>query len=97
MGMLEAVCRKYNFCMFLLQAPAMDSVIGLQWGNYVGSPDQPEPVMAWSQNHGSVIASLVALPTHDVFGLGLDSCLLVMYSKEKGKLISIWLKNIYIN
>ena len=67
------------------QSSVMKNVTGVRWGNYVGSPDHPDPVMAWSQNHGSLIASLVALPTEDVFGLRLHSSLLVMYSKEKGR------------
>ena len=63
----------------------MKSVKGLKWGNYVGSPDYPDPVVTWTKGHpGEVVASLVALPTGEVFGLGPDSCLLVMYSKEKG-------------
>ena len=66
------------------QLSALSSVSGLRWGNYVGSPDQPDPRLAWSQSHHATVASLVALPTGQVFGLGPNSHLLVMYSKERG-------------
>lgn len=63
----------------------MKSVLGLKWGMFVGSPDLTAPVMTWLQNHGSIVESLIALPTGEVFGVGACSCLLVMYSKEKGR------------
>ena len=63
----------------------MKEVAGLKWGNYVGSPAHPEPSLAWTQSYGSVVATVVSLPTGDVFGLGPCSTLLVMYSKETGK------------
>ena len=63
----------------------MKEVTGLKWGNYVGSPAYPDPVLAWTQNYGSMVASVVSLPTGDVFGLGPCSTLLVMYSKETGQ------------
>lgn len=64
--------------------PLGDLVQGLKWGTYVGSPDHSPPVLTWLQNHGSTVCSLVALPTGEVFGLGPQSSLLVIYSKEKG-------------
>ncbi|XP_064622032.1 lysosomal-trafficking regulator-like isoform X2 [Lineus longissimus] len=62
----------------------LPTVKGLKWGNYVGSPDLQDPVPTWQQSHGNAVMSLVALPTGDQFGLGPCSCLLVMYSKERG-------------
>ena len=63
----------------------MKEVTGLRWGNYVGSPAHSDPVLAWTQTYGSMVASVVSLPTGDVFGLGPCSTLLVMYSKETGQ------------
>lgn len=71
-------------CFPLWQKSPLKTVKGLVWGSYVGSPDQGEPTMIWIQNHPSAISLLVALPTGGMFGLGANSCLLVMYSKEKG-------------
>ena len=69
----------------MLQSWPLRNIAGLKWGSYVGSPDCPDPVLSWMQSHGSAVASLVALPTGEVFGLRPSSCLLVMYSKEKGE------------
>ena len=77
-----AVCDKPD--CFHLQLQPLRNISGLKWGNYVGSPDWPDPVLSWMQPHGSAVSSLVALPTGEVFGLGPNSCLIVMYSKEKG-------------
>jgi len=77
-----AACNKPD--RFLLQLQPLRNISGLKWGNYVGSPDWPDPVLSWLQPHGSAVSSLVALPTGEVFGLGPNSCLIVMYSKEKG-------------
>ena len=65
------------------------SVEGLMWGNYIGSPDQSDPVMVWSEQHPATIHSLFALPSKKVFGLKDKSCLLVMHKnavKEIGEL-----------
>ena len=77
------MCKKWLFLP--VQCEPLTTVEGLQWGTYVGSPDLPAPTLTWVQNHGSTVSSLVALPTGEVFGLGPNSCLLVMYSKEKGQ------------
>ena len=71
-----------------LQMSASYSVEGLKWGNYLGSPDHPDPVLAWSEKHPVTIRSLYALPSKRVFGLKSNSCLLVMHKnavKEIGK------------
>ena len=70
----------------IFQLSPLPNVTGLRWGDYVGSPDYGDPMPVWTQTHASRVASLVALPTGEVFGLGPDNCLLVMYSKEKGKI-----------
>ena len=62
----------------------VSTVIGLKWGTYIGSPSCGLPKLVWEQNHGSTVKTLVTLPSEHIFGLGACSCLLAMYSKEKG-------------
>ncbi|KAM9383537.1 lysosomal-trafficking regulator [Phaethornis superciliosus] len=57
---------------------------GLKWGEYVGSPSAPDPVVCFSQPHGERFGSLQALPTKAVCGLSCKFCLLMIYSKEQG-------------
>ncbi|KAJ8248339.1 hypothetical protein GJAV_G00240950 [Gymnothorax javanicus] len=59
-------------------------VKGLKWGEYVGSPSAPDPVVCFSKPHGEHLASLLALPTRAVCGLSLNFCLMMIYSKEQG-------------
>uniref|UniRef100_A0A8C5F1V9 Lysosomal-trafficking regulator n=1 Tax=Gopherus evgoodei TaxID=1825980 RepID=A0A8C5F1V9_9SAUR len=57
---------------------------GLKWGEYVGSPSAPDPVVCFSQPHGERFGSLQALPTRAICGLSQKFCLLMVYSKEQG-------------
>ncbi|XP_058165487.1 lysosomal-trafficking regulator isoform X2 [Dasypus novemcinctus] len=57
---------------------------GLKWGEYVGSPSAPVPVVCFSQPHGERFGSLQALPTRAICGLSRNFCLLMIYSKEQG-------------
>nr|XP_013800926.1 PREDICTED: lysosomal-trafficking regulator [Apteryx mantelli mantelli] len=57
---------------------------GLKWGEYVGSPSAPDPVVCFSQPHGERFGSLQALPTKAICGLSRKFCLLMVYSKEQG-------------
>ncbi|XP_008585444.1 PREDICTED: lysosomal-trafficking regulator, partial [Galeopterus variegatus] len=57
---------------------------GLKWGEYVGSPSAPGPVVCFSQPHGERFGSLQALPTRAICGLSKNFCLLMTYSKEQG-------------
>ncbi|XP_004691083.1 PREDICTED: lysosomal-trafficking regulator [Condylura cristata] len=59
-------------------------VKGLKWGEFVGSPSAPVPVVCFSQPHGERFGSLQALPTRAICGLSQSFCLLVTYSKEQG-------------
>ena len=63
--------------------PGLDTVRGLKWGTYCGSPACDEPRTRWIQRHGGHVSSLVALPTGEVFGLGPRSHLMVNYSKQQ--------------
>lgn len=57
---------------------------GLKWGEYVGSPSAPVPVVCFKQPHGERFGSLQALPTKAICGLSQNFCLLMTYSKEQG-------------
>ncbi|XP_031435189.1 lysosomal-trafficking regulator isoform X2 [Clupea harengus] len=59
-------------------------VKGLKWGEYVGSPSAPDPVVCFSQPHGERFGSLLALPTRAICGLSRKFCLMMIYSKEQG-------------
>ncbi|XP_064408757.1 lysosomal-trafficking regulator [Latimeria chalumnae] len=59
-------------------------VKGLKWGEYVGSPSAPDPVVCFSQCHGEKFGSLQALPTRAICGLSCKFCLMMIYSKEQG-------------
>ncbi|KAF6725608.1 Lysosomal-trafficking regulator [Oryzias melastigma] len=57
---------------------------GLKWGEFVGSPSAPDPVVCFSQPHGERFGSLLALPTRAICGLSRQFCLMMIYSKEQG-------------
>ncbi|XP_043535949.1 lysosomal-trafficking regulator isoform X1 [Chiloscyllium plagiosum] len=57
---------------------------GLKWGEYVGSPSAPDPVVCFCQPHGEQFGSLLALPTRAICGLSKKFCLMMIYSKEQG-------------
>ena len=64
---------------------------GLKWGEYVGSPSSPDPVVCFSQPHGERFGSLLALPTRAICGLSRKFCLMMIYSKEQGRVhLSLW-------
>uniref|UniRef100_A0A3B3DVL9 Lysosomal trafficking regulator n=1 Tax=Oryzias melastigma TaxID=30732 RepID=A0A3B3DVL9_ORYME len=56
---------------------------GLKWGEFVGSPSAPDPVVCFSQPHGERFGSLLALPTRAICGLSRQFCLMMIYSKEQ--------------
>ncbi|XP_075225539.1 lysosomal-trafficking regulator mauve isoform X2 [Lycorma delicatula] len=59
------------------------SVKGIQWGNYAGSPDEPNASVIYKHQHRLPVMKLIPLLTNDVFGLAPSSCLLLTYSKSK--------------
>lgn len=67
-----------------LQSP-LPWIKGLKWGEYVGSPCTPDPVVCFSQPHGERFGSLLALPTRAICGLSHKFCLMMIYSKEQGR------------
>ena len=77
----------HTVCVFVsLQIASLSGVRSLHWGDYVGSPDCAPPAVIHRRETRSVgAASLLALPTGEVFGIRKDSCLLTMCSKDRGK------------
>ncbi|KAL5007985.1 hypothetical protein ScPMuIL_013566 [Solemya velum] len=68
----------------IINSPSpISTVMGVKWGQYVGSADLPQPTITWKNTYSAIVSSLVALPTGEVFGIGANSCFLVMYSKER--------------
>lgn len=65
----------------LKQPSPLPQISGLRWGDYVGSPDCPNPTITSCEEWKVDITGLVVLPTGQVFGLGPNSSLLV---KQKG-------------
>uniref|UniRef100_A0A0L8HLN3 BEACH domain-containing protein n=2 Tax=Octopus bimaculoides TaxID=37653 RepID=A0A0L8HLN3_OCTBM len=64
---------------------SLSCVKGLNWGDYVGSPDCPPPAVIHRKETRSVAAvKLIALQTGEVFGIRNESCLLTMCSKDRG-------------
>lgn len=75
-------CRQ--FPLLPSQSP-LPWIKGLKWGEYVGSPSTPDPVVCFSQPHGETFGSLLALPTRAICGLSHKFCLMMIYSKEQGR------------
>ena len=44
----------------------LDHIIGLQWGSYVGSPSQKDPVIVWSTKQTVVVKKLVSAMNNEV-------------------------------
>jgi len=60
-----------------VEASPVVQVSGLCWGDYIGSPDHPPPVIAWSSDRRQTIVKLATLSTGEIFGLDACSTLLV--------------------
>lgn len=87
--LLESVTRRHVHPVIARPLPPPQSPLpwikGLKWGEYVGSPSAPDPVVCFSQPHGERFGSLLALPTRAICGLSRKFCLMMIYSKEQGK------------
>lgn len=66
--------------------PLGGTVQNLRWGNYVGSPAEGEPRVAWRHAHRTPVAGLVPLRTNDVFGLAPCTSLLLAHQGRGGLL-----------
>src|SRR4029434_6413001 len=74
-----------SLSLSLLAQSPLPWVKGLKWGEYVGSPSAPDPVVRVRQPHGERFGSLLALPTRAICGLSRKFCLLMIHSKEQGE------------
>ncbi|KAH9506209.1 hypothetical protein DERF_010951 [Dermatophagoides farinae] len=70
------------------QSPAMGEVIGLKWGNYVGSPIYQTPVICFHKRFSLRIDRLVSLPTNDLLLLPPNSSPLVAYNQARNQFIN---------
>ncbi|XP_069116272.1 lysosomal-trafficking regulator-like isoform X2 [Argopecten irradians] len=61
----------------------LPSVCGLKWGVYAGSPQLEPPVVVWQEKYETTMASLFALSTGEIIGVGEDSYCVTMNSKPK--------------
>ncbi|KFM67637.1 Lysosomal-trafficking regulator, partial [Stegodyphus mimosarum] len=60
----------------------IDTVTGLRWGSYVGSPSTGIPSLVWCRKQNVVLGSFLPLLTNYVFGLGENICLLLNHKKD---------------
>ncbi|OTF73990.1 BEACH domain containing protein, partial [Euroglyphus maynei] len=67
---------------------AMNEVIGLKWGDYVGSPIYQTPVVCFHKRFSFRIDRLVALPTNDLLLLPPNSSPLVAYNAARNQFIN---------
>lgn len=79
------ICRSPGNFLFTPPQSPLPWIKGLKWGEYVGSPSAPDPVVCFSQPHGERFGSLLALPTRAICGLSRKFCLMMIYSKEQGR------------
>ena len=61
---------------------ALDRVLGLRWGRYVGSPSLPQPKVVWRGRGAAKVAAFAALDNHEVHGLPAQAGLVVRYSQD---------------
>lgn len=71
---------------------AMNEVIGLKWGTYVGSPIFGKPRLCFQKKLAKNFGRLWALPTNDILLLPSDACLLVTYNQQR----NVFLNTLYI-
>lgn len=78
-----------QFMVCLKQPSPLPEISGLRWGDYVGSPDCPNPTIVSCEEWKVDVTSLVVLVTGQFFGLQPNSCLLV---KQKG----LFMPNVFL-
>lgn len=68
--------------------PVLCEVPSLVWGEYVGSPTAPDPVVSFRKNLRRRFIMKATL-TNDVFGSPCRSCLLISYSNKMRPLLNV--------
>ncbi|XP_071033257.1 lysosomal-trafficking regulator, partial [Parasteatoda tepidariorum] len=66
----------------------VDTVNGLHWGNYVGSPSTAAPSLVWCRKQKVVLCNLLPLLANYIFGLGENICLILNHRKNPGSNVS---------
>jgi len=67
--------------------PVLDSVVGLRWGDYLGSPvDSVEPKLAVNEVIGA--QRIVSVPTGEIFGLSDSTCVITHEVKSGDEVTS---------
>ncbi|GIY61707.1 lysosomal-trafficking regulator [Caerostris darwini] len=60
----------------------VDTVKGLRWGDFVGSPSTRAPSLVWCRKQTVVLGSFLPLLANYMFGLGENICLLLNQKKN---------------
>ena len=63
----------------------LNTVEGLKWGQYVGSPALGAPAVGFSQTVNSSVRTLVCLKNDNVFVLGHNSTLMTVHQTRPGQ------------
>lgn len=82
----------YNFkstkrgtCVFTEIPSPLNTVEGLKWGQYVGSPALGAPAVSFSQTLNTSVRSLVCLKNGNVFVLSHNSTVMTVYQARPGQ------------
>lgn len=65
----------------------LDHIVGLQWGSYVGSPSQADPVIVWTTKQTVPVRKFVPAANNEVMQLPLN--IVIPYSKCSLTLLTI--------
>ena len=65
-------------------AKVVDSVEGLLWGTYIGSPSESEPIVIWKARQETPISRLVSVTSNEIYGVPKFSTVAVLYNREEG-------------
>merc|ERR1719376_1334607 len=61
----------------------VDSVDGLQWGSYIGSPSESEPIVIWKAKQETSLSKLISVYSGGIFGVPKFSTVAVLYNRDE--------------
>ena len=76
---------KRDTCVFTEISSPVNTVEGLRWGQYVGSPALGAPAVSFSQALNTSVRSLVCLKNDNVFALSHNSTLMTVHQARPGQ------------
>ena len=76
---------KRDTCVFTEISSPVNTVEGLRWGQYVGSPALGAPAVGFSQTLNTAVRSLVCLKNGNVFVLSHNSTLMTVHQARPGQ------------